>query len=132
MLVKQLSSDEKLVFGRNLHECATLAVKSQVMEEYHLATGYSAQSYKDKMCGHRKFAVLELDIIIAAFRRAYGEEPFVTRFRENFDALPYPPYAVPEHSYPTDCGYDPRLPVAGKDQFVPSEAELMGLSVKHY
>lgn len=132
MLIKTLTSDEKLVFVQNLHECANTKVKTQIKEEYCLATGYPAQSYQNKICGNRKFAVLELDILIAAFRRAYGEEPFVTRFRENFDALPYPPFCAPDNSFPTDDGYDPCLPIAGNNKFVPSEAELLGLSVTRY
>ncbi len=92
MLYKTLNLEEKLLFGKDLHESATLNVKAQVTEAYALATGYSAQTYKDKMCGHRNFTMMELDIVIGAFRRAYGEELFTIRFRENFDAYPVPAF----------------------------------------
>lgn len=91
MLFKTLNLEEKLLFGKDLQQSANLNVKAQVMEAYALATGYSTQTYKDKM-SKGKFTMMELDIVIGAFRRAYGEELFLIRFRENFDAFPVPAY----------------------------------------
>ncbi len=121
MLVKMLNHEEKLLFGRNLQECASRVKTMEVKAECLPIMGISDEVFRAKMSNinGREFSVMECDVLIAAFLKAYGEEAFVTRFIENFQAIPFLPHTIRDAERPLadvelDHDYqDPRIIGAG-------------------